>query len=221
MPRRKVRELSIVQGTPNSAETNSTEQQTVVGSSNVPTTPEEPIEVQIETGGTRGVRGRMLLRDLYELDLVERVQLCSNSFGQPVGSEARLLAGYLGILARNANMLPINYESWHKMPESNKNQALDQIKARFTLEVSDAYVKKALGKRWRDHKSILKRDYFKTKTTLDERLQNVPPGILRYQWEEVVRFWTLKKGEDREQVGKSSRQKQKFTHTTGSRSFAW
>ncbi|MFQ6654334.1 hypothetical protein Gotur_025377 [Gossypium turneri] len=209
MPRRKVRELSIVQGTPNSAETNSTEQQTVVGSSNVPTTPEEPIEVQIETGGTRGVRGRMLLRDLYELDLVERVQLCSNSFGQPVGSEARLLAGYLGILARNANMLPINYESWHKMPESNKNQALDQIKARFTLEVSDAYVKKALGKRWRDHKSILKRDYFKTKTTLDERLQNVPPGILRYQWEE-----------DREQVGKSSRQKQKFTHTTGSRSFA-
>ncbi|PPD71017.1 hypothetical protein GOBAR_DD32101 [Gossypium barbadense] len=46
MPRRKVRELSIVQGTPNSAETNNTEQQTAVGSSNVPTTPEEPIEVQ-------------------------------------------------------------------------------------------------------------------------------------------------------------------------------
>ncbi|MFQ6634328.1 hypothetical protein Gotur_010120 [Gossypium turneri] len=193
MPRRKVRELSIVQGTPNSAETNSTEQQTAVGSSNVPTTLEEPIEVQTESGGTRRVRGRTLLRDLYELDLVERVQVCSNSFGQPVGSEARLLAGYLGILARNANMLPINYESWHKMPESNKNQALDHIKARFALEVFDAYVKKALGKIWRDHKSTLKRDYFKTKTTLDERLQNVPPGMLRYQWEEVVRVWTSKK----------------------------
>ncbi|MFQ6622478.1 hypothetical protein Gotur_002908, partial [Gossypium turneri] len=87
-----------------------------------------------------------LLRELYELDLVERVKVYRNSFGQPVGSEARLLAGYLGILARNANMLPINYESWHKMPDSNKNQALDNIKARFALEVSDAYVKKALGK---------------------------------------------------------------------------
>ncbi|XP_052477100.1 uncharacterized protein LOC128032535 [Gossypium raimondii] len=44
--------------------------------------------------------------------------------------------------------------------------------------------------------------------------------MLRYQWEEVVRFWTSKKGEDREEVGKKSRQQQKFTHTAGSKSFA-
>ncbi|PPD68744.1 hypothetical protein GOBAR_DD34378 [Gossypium barbadense] len=92
MPRRKVRSHRIVQGTPNSAETNSTEQQTAVGSSNVPVTPEEPIEVQNETGGTRRGHGRTVLSDLYDLDPVERVQVSSNSFGQPVGSEARLLA---------------------------------------------------------------------------------------------------------------------------------
>ncbi|MFQ6628162.1 hypothetical protein Gotur_007780, partial [Gossypium turneri] len=144
-----------------------------------------------------------LLRELYELDPVERVKVCRNSFGQPVGSEARLLAGYLGILARNANMLPINHESWHQMPDSNKNQALDNIKARFALEVSDAYVKKALGKRWRDHKSTLKEDYYKTKTTLDEKLQT--PGMLRYRWEDA----------DCERVGNSSRQKKKFTTRPG------
>ncbi|KAK5794092.1 hypothetical protein PVK06_035293 [Gossypium arboreum] len=44
--------------------------------------------------------------------------------------------------------------------------------------------------------------------------------MLRYQWEDAVRFWNSKKGEDRERVGTSSRQKQKFTHTAGSRSFA-
>ncbi|XP_052481282.1 uncharacterized protein LOC128035537 [Gossypium raimondii] len=44
--------------------------------------------------------------------------------------------------------------------------------------------------------------------------------MLRYQWEEVVRFWTSKKREDRARVGKSSRQKQKFTHIAGSKSFA-
>ncbi|MFQ6652460.1 hypothetical protein Gotur_024311 [Gossypium turneri] len=209
MPRRKVRELSILQGTPNSAGTNSTEQQIAIGSLNIPITLEEPTEVETENGGTRRVRGRTLLRDLYELDPVEHVKVSSNSFGQPVRSETCLLAGYMGILARNANMLPINFESWHKMPESNKNQTLDNIKVRFTLEVSDAYVKKALGKRWRDHKSTLKKDYFKTKITLNEKLQNVPPGMLRYQWEE-----------DSERVGKSSRQKQKFTHTAGSKSFA-
>ncbi|KHG08483.1 hypothetical protein F383_35740 [Gossypium arboreum] len=36
----------------------------------------------------------------------------------------------------------------------------------------------------------------------------------------MVRFWNSKKGEDRKRVGTSSRQKQKFTHMAGSRSFA-
>ncbi|MFQ6668217.1 hypothetical protein Gotur_033953 [Gossypium turneri] len=31
-------------------------------------------------------------------------------------------------LSQNLNMLPINYESWHHMPDSNKNQALNNIK---------------------------------------------------------------------------------------------
>ncbi|PPR83554.1 hypothetical protein GOBAR_AA37154 [Gossypium barbadense] len=44
--------------------------------------------------------------------------------------------------------------------------------------------------------------------------------MLRYQWEDAARFWNSKKGEDCERVGTSSRQKQKFTHTAGSRSFA-
>ncbi|KAK5826759.1 hypothetical protein PVK06_021689 [Gossypium arboreum] len=153
MRRRRLRDLSIVQNTPNSEEGNS-EQQTVVGSSNVPETLDEPEEFQSNLKVVeRRVRGRTLLRDLYDLDPVERVKVSRNTHGQPVGSEARLLAGYLGILARNVNMLPINYESWHHMPDSNKNQALANIK-------------------------------------------------------------------DRERVGTSSRQKQKFTHTAGSRSFA-
>ncbi|KAK5838795.1 hypothetical protein PVK06_007533 [Gossypium arboreum] len=152
MRRRRLRDLSIVQNTLNSEEANS-EHRTVIRSSNVSETLDKPAEFQTESGGTRRGRGRTLLKDLYDSNPVERVKVSRNSHGQPVGSEARLLAGYLGIIARNVNMLPINYESWHHMPDSNKNQALDNIK-------------------------------------------------------------------DRERVGTSSRQKQKFTHTVGSKSFA-
>ncbi|PPS14811.1 hypothetical protein GOBAR_AA05757 [Gossypium barbadense] len=165
MRRRRLRDLSIVQNTPNSEEGNS-EQQAVVGSLNVPETLDEPKEFQTESGGTCRVRKRTLLRDLYDLDPVERV------------------------------------------------------KERFALEVSDDYIKKALGKRWRENKRTLKKQYFKKDISLEEKLRNVPPGMLRYQWEDAVRFWNSKKGEDRERVGTSSRQKQKFTHTERSRSFA-
>ena len=66
---------------------------------------------------------------------------------------------------------------------------------RFALEVSDDYIKKALGKRWRDNKSTLKKQYFKKDISLEEKLRNVPPGMLKYQWENAVRFWNSKKGE--------------------------
>ncbi|MFQ6666622.1 hypothetical protein Gotur_032908, partial [Gossypium turneri] len=141
----------IIQNPPNSEEINS-EQQIAIGSSNVPNTTDEPTKIQTECGGRRKTRRHMLLKDLYELNSVERVKVNRNSHGQPIGLEAQLLVGYLGIIAQNANLLPINYESWHHMSNSNKNQALDNIKERFALEVLDNYVKKALGKKWRDHK---------------------------------------------------------------------
>ncbi|PPR94582.1 hypothetical protein GOBAR_AA26081 [Gossypium barbadense] len=98
-----------------------------------------------ESGWRRKTRGHTLLKDLYELNSVKRVKVARNSHGQPIGSEARLLAGYLGIIARNPYLLPINYKSWHHMSDRNKNQALDNIKERFALEVSDNYVKKELS----------------------------------------------------------------------------
>ncbi|MFQ6634895.1 hypothetical protein Gotur_012364, partial [Gossypium turneri] len=50
---------------------------------------------------------------------------------------------------------------------------------RFALEVLDNYVKKALAKKWRDHKSTLKKEHFKKNISLKEKLQNVPSGMLR------------------------------------------
>ncbi|PPR89859.1 hypothetical protein GOBAR_AA30825 [Gossypium barbadense] len=82
MRRRRLRDLSIVQNTPNSEEANS-EQQTLIGSSNVLETLDEPAEFQTESGGTRRGRGRTLLEDLYDLNPVECVKEVSS--GQKVG----------------------------------------------------------------------------------------------------------------------------------------
>ncbi|KAK8479177.1 hypothetical protein V6N11_068358 [Hibiscus sabdariffa] len=42
---------------------------------------------------------------------------------------------------------PGNYDSWREMPNSNKNQAMDYVKEKFSLEVSDDYLKVTLGKK--------------------------------------------------------------------------
>ncbi|KAK5793124.1 hypothetical protein PVK06_034260 [Gossypium arboreum] len=129
MPRRRMRDLSIVQISPNSEETNS-DQWTAIGSSNVPNAVDKLVEIQIENDGRRKTRVHTLLKDLYNLNFVERVKVSRNSHGQPIGIEALVLVGYLGIITQNANLLPIKYESWHHMYDSNKNHALDNIKDR-------------------------------------------------------------------------------------------
>ncbi|KHG18345.1 hypothetical protein F383_22222 [Gossypium arboreum] len=65
MRRRRLRDISIIQNTPNSEEANS-EQQTVIGSSNVPETLDEPEEFQTKSGATSRGRGRTMLKDLYD-----------------------------------------------------------------------------------------------------------------------------------------------------------
>ncbi|GMJ00329.1 hypothetical protein HRI_003702100 [Hibiscus trionum] len=216
MPRRKLSDLRIVQ-VPREEEVSNNEGVSGVRSSEVPETVEE---TQVEVGQRRKSRGRTMLTGLYNLPPGERVQVSRNDAGQPIGAEAGVLANVIGMTARNGSLLPISYESWREMPNGNKNQAVDHIKERFSLEVSDDYVKHALGKKWRDHKSFLKKKYFKNSLSLQEKMQNVPPGLLRYQWEDAVRFWSSTKGEERERVGIASRQKQKYTHTAGSKSFA-
>ncbi|GMI65151.1 hypothetical protein HRI_000184400 [Hibiscus trionum] len=222
MPRRKLSDLRIVQAPREGEETND-DDFSGVGSSQVPeTVPEtvENIEIDGGNGRTRKSRGRTTLNELYNLPAGERVKVSRNDVGQPIGAEAGVLGSYLGIVARNHAILPINYESWRQMPNGNKNQALELVKDKFSLEVSDDYLKHVLGKKWRDSKSFLKKTYFKKDLTLQEKLQNIPPGIMRHQWEDAVRFWSSTKGEDRERVGVTSRQKQKYTHTAGSKSFA-
>ncbi|KAK5794107.1 hypothetical protein PVK06_035309 [Gossypium arboreum] len=92
MHTRKLRHLNIFQNNPNSEEGNS-EQQTVVGSSSVPETVHDTAEVQVESAGTHRGRGRTLLTDLYDLAPTERVKVRRNNHGQPVGTEAQVLAG--------------------------------------------------------------------------------------------------------------------------------
>ncbi|KAL4311990.1 hypothetical protein GQ457_01G033240 [Hibiscus cannabinus] len=173
MPRKKLSDMCIVRDSVSEEETN-TDDFIATGSSEVSETVENvEIEGNIQNGERRRTRGRTTLTELYQLPLRERVKVSRNEFGQPIGAEAGVLASYVGIVARNATLLPINHESWRQMPNSNKNQDVDLVK-KFSLDVSDRYLKMALGKKWRDNKSYLKEKKFKNNLNHEEKLQNVP-----------------------------------------------
>nr|CAD1844038.1 unnamed protein product [Ananas comosus var. bracteatus] len=79
------------------------------------------------------------------------------------------------------------------------------------------WVMKALGKKWKDFKSGLKKKHYDAHNTYEDRLANRDSRVLPEQWRQLIEYWILKKGSLR---SKSNRSKQITTHTAGSRSFA-
>ncbi|PPS01518.1 hypothetical protein GOBAR_AA19140 [Gossypium barbadense] len=163
MPRRRLRDLSIVQNTPNLEATNS-EQQTTIGSSNVPETPDESAKIQTERGGTHRGRGRTLLKDLYELTPVEHVKdrervgtssRQKQKFTHTAGSKRTLIQSKVGrlqlfhITHRKKDESPMTSETREIMKLKDKNaeyEAIASSDSSVNLEdIDNKIITKVLG----------------------------------------------------------------------------
>ena len=82
----------------------------------------------VDNIGQHTTRGRTTLKELWELPYDERIVVSKNSDNQPIGPEAQVLAGLLGMIARNGRKVPIHYESWHEVLKKNKFKVLDFVK---------------------------------------------------------------------------------------------
>ncbi|XP_039118822.1 uncharacterized protein LOC120254922 isoform X2 [Dioscorea cayenensis subsp. rotundata] len=139
-------------------------------------------------------RGLTTLKDLWSLPPEERIMVSANHLGQPIGPEAQLLAGFLGMLARTGQQIGIQYESWHKVPKKLKDKLFKFIELRFALDISKEYVLKSLGKKWRDYKHDLKKCHFKREDGLQVNKDKHPNTTIRWQWEQLVDYWYSNKG---------------------------
>ncbi|KAH7674544.1 putative transposase Ptta/En/Spm plant protein [Dioscorea alata] len=207
-----------------SADSNHNEQEANQNNStrleNVPVVNEAENLNAFDSNGQQKKRGRTTLKELWSLPPEERIVVSANHLGQPIGSEAQLLTGFLGMLARTGQQIGLHYESWHKVPKSLKDELFKFIELRFAFGISKEYVLKSLGKKWRDYKHDLKKRHFKMEDGLQANKQKHPNATIRWQWEQLVDFWYSNKGEDSEKLGVASRKQQKYTHTSGSKSFA-
>ncbi|XP_039138773.1 uncharacterized protein LOC120276105 [Dioscorea cayenensis subsp. rotundata] len=149
----------------------------------------------LDRNGQQKKRGRTTLKDLWSLPPEERIMVSANHLGQPIGPEAQLLAGFLGMLARTGQQIGIHYESWHKVPKTLKDKLFKFIELRFVLEISKEYVPKSLGKKWRDYKHDLKKRHFKREDGLQVNKDKHPNATIRWQWEQLVDYWYSNKGE--------------------------
>ncbi|KAL6558330.1 hypothetical protein OROMI_018680 [Orobanche minor] len=82
-----------------------------------------------------------------------------NEYGKPIGPNKSKFVEFLGSIARNGKVAPLNYPDWHKVPKIDKARMMDMIKLFIPTEC-EKIVFKALGRSWRNFKCRIKNLYF-------------------------------------------------------------
>ncbi|KAJ9552357.1 hypothetical protein OSB04_016402 [Centaurea solstitialis] len=166
-------------------------------------------------------QGRGPTRCVKLLNTVGRIRIATNELGQPVGPEASQLTSFLGLTARDGKLAPLTYSSWSKVPEDNKENMWQKVLTKFDIDpLSRSWVLMSLGTKWRNFKSLLKSTRYDTHSTDEERLADRDERVLADQWSVLVSQWSSQKWQHISAQNKANRARQKFSHTSGKKSFA-
>ncbi|MED6125928.1 hypothetical protein PIB30_073313 [Stylosanthes scabra] len=117
--------------------------------------------------------------------------------------------------------MPLNIDDWRCYDKEEKNKLLKIVRKKFSIPIrGEEFVKRSIGKKWKDYKCELKGIYLGQYKTKDALLRNRPKRIPRNQWIGLVLYWFFDKAKERTQVNRINRGKQKMPHTGGSKSIA-
>lgn len=167
----------------------------------------------------RKARGPTLLKDIWNMSPGKKIDVQFNSRNQAIGKEGRKLASFLSIIARNSKLTPLNIDDWRCFDQDQKNKLVELVKRKFSiLTRGEHFVKKSMGKKWKEYKCELRSTYLTTYKTKEVLLKNRPSHIPRDQWTGLVSYWFSDKGKRRSQANRNNRAKQKMPHTGGSKS---
>ncbi|OIT27012.1 hypothetical protein A4A49_24548 [Nicotiana attenuata] len=118
-----------------------------------------------------------------------------NHLNQPVGPSDKVVTefgSFLGTLARNATLCPLDILDWRKM--DTKEDIWEYTKDKYDIpEAGKKYTLESVQAAWKKHKSRLKKDHFYSYHNDEARLQNIPEDVPASQFKELLRYWNSEK----------------------------
>ncbi|RYR09564.1 uncharacterized protein [Arachis hypogaea] len=153
-----------------------------------------------------------------------KVVLRFNSALQPVGDEAGLLSGVMGLLGSDYTKFPIGERDWRKVRTRDKVYN-EIVKEMFHFEedsrgIIKSVIFKMLGRAWKETRSRLYHRYYDAELSLAENIENRPDGITAEHWRKFLDYRNSEETQEKCKKNAENRSKQLYTHTGGSKSLA-
>uniref|UniRef100_A0A803NGI5 Transposase Tnp1/En/Spm-like domain-containing protein n=1 Tax=Cannabis sativa TaxID=3483 RepID=A0A803NGI5_CANSA len=171
--------------------------------------------------GKKNGRGPTQMRDIWGNHDGTKMEITCNEFGQPHDKNASKLTNFIGTLVRDGKNAPINYKSWHKVPDKYKDRMWKIIQEKFDIPpLAENWTMRSCGKELKNWKAYLKRTYYSETLSFEEQKKYKDKRVYAGQWEELIKYWATDDAKKISATNKASRGQKKYNHTTGTKSFA-
>ncbi|KAG1354665.1 hypothetical protein COCNU_07G007770 [Cocos nucifera] len=169
---------------------------------------------------TKGSRSYTCL-DVWNSPEGQRIRVAFNNLGQPIGWKAAKLSNFLGTIARDGHLAPLNFIDWRAMPHGSKEKMWQLVELKFDIDpIGKDWVLKSLGTKWRNWKAELKAAHYDTHKTDEEWLADCDKMVVTDQWPFLVAYCSSKRGKAHSNTNRANRVHLRFGHTSGTKSFA-
>ncbi|KAL6574453.1 hypothetical protein OROHE_001357 [Orobanche hederae] len=146
-------------------------------------------------------RGPTVLADVHNRKYEDRPPIVLNEYGQPIGptkEASRELSRFLGTVAKDSMLAPLNYCEWSKFPSKLKAKIWDYVLEKYMIpEEGFDWVMTTVNTLWRTHKSRVKKQYYYAFDNDDDRWKNRPETMSDQQFLDLLQYWNM---EDIEKV---------------------
>lgn len=88
----------------------------------------------VDPPSPKNTRGPTRMADVWNMPAGKKIAITLNKRNQPITKTAKKLADFLGTLARNGDLMPINSLDWRLVKKERKEELLEIIKVIMKLE---------------------------------------------------------------------------------------
>ncbi|KAJ8441931.1 hypothetical protein Cgig2_020076 [Carnegiea gigantea] len=103
------------------------------------------------------------------------------------------------IRVKNGDLCPIGEKNWHKVDKVYKADIIALVRQKFVLppnEIVNKKLMRCVGKAWRNHRYLLKKQYKVPGKTKQNVKDKVPDHVIRDQWINLVNYWFFDECQD-------------------------
>ncbi|KAH0700764.1 hypothetical protein KY290_010262 [Solanum tuberosum] len=152
----------------------------------------------------------------------ERKLVVLNRYNQPIGPTNAIvteLGSFLGTLARNAMLCPLNIHNWKNM--DTKKDLWDYTQEKYDIpDSAKNWALEGIRNARRKYRNDLYENHYKAYDNDDLRMANKPKDVSEFDFKDLLKYWDSEKFKEMSERNTKNRKKWMNPHTAGKTSFA-